>query len=149
MANSQPSTRYGADNAQGASYKRREEMGVISDARKLLKHTYTKARNQQTFPKKDRRLADEMFSEALAVVTYLTEANEYRLDNPAERDQRLVAQKAALRSLRLLIANIELAHEILQGLDDGAFEFWAKLAVSVKNQAAAWYKSDTRRASQM
>lgn len=145
MENDQPSRQYGAGNVRG----KRVEMDVICNARKLLKHTYTKVRNQQVFPKKDRRLADEMFSEALAALTYLTEANEYRLDQKSERELRFAAQREALRKLRLLIANIELAHDILQGLDDSAFDFWAKLAASVKNQAAAWYKSDSQRAAKM
>lgn len=125
------------------------EMQVIVDAKALQRHSYTKVRNQNIFPKKDRMLSDLIFSEACAVVVELTTANDYRLDDPKERELRLSAQRSALRNLRLLIANIELSHEILSGLDDNAFSFWAKMAASVKNQAAAWYKSDKQRAGNL
>lgn len=148
MGDAQPSSSYSQTNAQ-SDRGSRKEMDVIINARKLLRHSYAKVRNQQTFPKKDRRLADEIFSEALAVVADLTEANEYRLAEKSERERRFEAQRSALRHLRLLIANIELAHDILQGLGENAFSFWAQLAATVKNQAAAWYKSDTRRAASM
>ena len=124
-------------------------MNVIIDARKLLCHSYAKTRNQKIFPKKDRRLADKIFYEALEVVADLTEANEYRLAEKSERERRFEAQRSALRHLRLLIANIELSYETLQGLGEDAFSYWAQLAASVKNQAAAWYKSDTNRAASM
>lgn len=122
-------------------------MDVIINARALLRHTYAKVRNQQTFPKKDRRLADMIFSEALEIVANLTEANEFRIDDQREREQRFALQRSALRNLHLLISNIELAHDVLSGLNDNAFDYWAKLAAEVKKQAAGWYKSDTRRAA--
>lgn len=124
-------------------------MQVITDAKELRKHTYKKVRNLNIFPKKDRLLADKMFREACELVTDLMEANDHLLNDPEERDLRFRAQRSALRNCRKLIDDIELAHEILAGLGDDAFAYWAKLAAGVKNQTAAWYKSDRERAAKM
>lgn len=124
-------------------------MQVITDAKELQRHTYKKVRNLNVFPKKDRMLADQMFSEACAIVVDLMAANDHLLNDPEEREQRFKAQRSALRNCRLLINDIELAHELLSGLDDDAFAYWSTKAAGVKNQTAAWYKSDRERAAKM
>ena len=124
-------------------------MQVITDAKELRKHTYKKVRNTNIFPKKDRLLADKMFGEAAELVADLMEANDHLLNDPEERDQRFRAQRSALRNCRKLIDDIELAHEILAGLGDDAFAYWAKLAAGVKNQTAAWYRKDRERAAKL
>lgn len=124
-------------------------MQVITDAKELRKHTYKKVRNTTIFPKKDRMLADKMFQEASDLVADLLEANDHLLNDPEERAERFRMQRSALRNCRKLIDNIELAHEILPGLGDDAFSYWAKLAAGVKNQTAAWYKKDRERAAKL
>ena len=124
-------------------------MQVITDAKELQRHTYKKVRNLTVFPKKDRMLADQMFREACALVVDLMAANDYLLNDPEEREKRFKAQRSALRNCRLLINDIELAHELLSGLDDDAFTYWATKAAGVKNQTAAWYKKDRERAAKL
>lgn len=124
-------------------------MQVITDAKELRKYTYKKVRNLNVFPKKDRMLADKMFREACELVADLMAANDHLLNNPEDRELRFKAQRSALRNCRLLIDDIELAHDILPGLGDDAFTYWSRLAAGVKNQTAAWYKSDRERAAKM
>ena len=124
-------------------------MQVITDAKELRKHTYKKVRNVTIFPKKDRMLADRIFSEAGDLVADLLEANDFILSDPADQELRFRAQRSALRNCRKLIDNIELAHELFSALGDDAFTYWAKLAAGVKNQTAAWYKKDKERAANM
>ena len=124
----------------------REKLKVITAAETLEAHTYRKCRNVKVFPKKDRGgLPNRMVNEACDVFSCISEANDLDLRVPEERRERLYLQRKALTRLRLLMHHIEVVHDNRQiGADE--FEYWGGLAKSVRNQAAAWHKSDKARA---
>lgn len=124
----------------------REKLKVITAAETLEAHTYRKCRNVKVFPKKDRGgLPSRMVNEACDVFSMLTEANDLDLREREERRERLYLQRKALTRLKLLMHHIEVVHENRQ-IDADEFEYWGGLAKSVRNQAAAWHKSDKARA---
>lgn len=125
--------------------KRTEKFRVIVDAEKLEMHTYIKCRNLHIFPKKDRGgLPVRMMNEASDILADIMDANDLDLRIDEERALRRNLQRHALRRCRLLIHHIELTYK-LTALDDSAFAYWAKLANDVRNQVAAWLKSDKSR----
>ena len=125
------------------------EMRVITDAKELKKYTYIKVRNIKVFPKKDRLLAAQMLKEATDLVTDLKSANDHLLADPLERRQRFMDQRSALRNARNLADDIELAHDILDGVTEDVFAYWAQLVSTVIGRTAAWYKKDRDRASRI
>lgn len=125
--------------------KRAERFRVLIDAEKLEEHTYVKCRNLHIFPKKDRgALPTRMMNEVSDILADIMDANDMNLQIDEERELRRQLQRHALRRCRLLIHHIELTHK-LTALDDGSFAYWAKMANDVKNQIAAWLKSDQSR----
>jgi hypothetical protein len=126
-----------------------KEMEVITEAKKLEKHTLILTGNEKHYPKKYRiTLCARMQNEAFETVACLTEANDMDMRRQGERELRLRSHRAAIRNCRALIHHIELSFE-LRFIDSGSFAFWAKMANSVRNMAAAWYKSDKNRAERL
>lgn len=125
------------------------EMQVITDAKELKKYTYIKVRNLKIFPKKDRLLASQMLLEATNLLAALKSANDHYLTDQEEKRQRFSDQRAALRYARNLADDIELAHDLLDGVTDDVFSYWAQLAATVIGRTAAWYKKDRDRASRI
>ncbi len=129
--------------------RRARELRVIVDAKALELHTYVKCRSQKVFPKKDRGgLPSRMMDEATEAVSDMMDANDYDLRDAGERKLRLSMQRAALRSLRRLSHHIEMARE-LKCISEDEFAYWSRMAVSVRNQCAAWHKSDKRRCADL
>jgi hypothetical protein len=126
-----------------------KEMEVITEAKKLEKHTLILTSNEKHYPKKYRiSLCARMQNESFDVVSYLAEVNDMDLKRPTERELRFRAHRAAIRNCRALIHHIELSFD-MKFIDSDSFAFWAKMANSVRNMAAAWYKSDKNRAERM
>jgi len=122
------------------------ELKVLTEARKLEKHTLILTGNEKRFPKKYRvTLCARMQVEAFDIVSNITEANDYKLSEKEERHLRLMAQRAALRNCRNLINHIELAFN-MRFIDSGSFSYWSNMANATRNMLAAWYKSDKNRA---
>lgn len=122
-------------------------MKVVTKAKALELYTIRKTDNGRVYPKKYRfSLVNRIQDAALDITDALLEANDLTLDDETERAQRFRAQRTAMRNCRKLIRLIELSHE-LEIIDDKVFAYWGTQAADVKNMAAAWYKSDTRRAA--
>lgn len=122
------------------------EMQVVTKAKELELHSMRKSDNPKCFPKKYRfSLVSRIQDEALNITDALLEVNDLLLGDEVERPMRFRAHRTALRACRKLLRLIELSHD-LGRIDDAAFAYWAELAASVKNMAAAWYKSDLERA---
>jgi hypothetical protein len=129
--------------------ERMKEMEVITEAKRLEKHTLTLTSNEKRYPKKYRvTLCARMQNEAFDILGCLTEVNDMDLKQPIERELRFRAHRAAIRNCRALIHHIELSFD-MKFVDSDSFDFWAKMANSVRNMAAAWYKSDKNRAERM
>lgn len=129
--------------------RRARELRVIVDAKALELHTYVKCRSHKVFPKKDRGgLPSRMMDEATEAVSDMMDANDYDLRDAGERKLRLSMQRAALRSLRKLSHHIEMARE-LKCISEDEFAYWSRMAVNVRNQCAAWHKSDKRRCADL
>jgi hypothetical protein len=122
------------------------ELKVLTEARELEKHTLIITGNEKRFPKKYRvTLCARMQSEASDIVSGITEANDYMLNNKDERPLRFTAQRSAMRNCRNLINHIELAYK-MRFIDSASFSHWSKMTDTVRNMLAAWYKSDRNRA---
>jgi len=122
------------------------ELKVLTEARKLEKHTLIITGNEKRFPKKYRiTLCARMQVEAFDVVSNITEANDYSLNKKDEQDLRFTTQRSAMRNCKNLINHIELSYS-MRFIDSASFSFWSNMANSVRNMLAAWYKSDKNRA---
>lgn len=122
------------------------ELKVLTEARKLEKHTLIITGNEKRFPKKYRiTLCARMQVEAFDVVSNITEANDYSLNKKDEQNLRFTAQRSAMRNCKNLINHVELAYS-MHFIDAASFAYWSNMANSVRNMLAAWYKSDKNRA---
>ena len=125
------------------------EMQVLTKAKELELHSIRKSDSSKCFPKKYRfTLVSRIQDEALNITDALLEVNDLLLSDEIERPMRFRAHGTALRACRKLLRLIELSHE-LGRIDDDAFAYWSTMASDVRNMAAAWYKSDMRRAQEM
>lgn len=120
-------------------------MKVLTKAKELEKHTYTKTRSEKHFPKKDRvTLVNRLQQAASDIVDYLDEVNDHSLNEEPGRTERFQTHRNALRACRRLLRLIELTHTIgIIGEDE--FAYWGSMAADVKNMSAAWYKADMNR----
>ncbi len=151
MGSNGHSRQYDRGGAQRPPYGRDKlpEMEVITEAKKLEKHTLILTSNEKRYPKKYRiTFVNRIQAEALDVTGDLMEANDLLLNDDTERELRFRAQRSALRNCRRLIHHIEISHEMGM-IDAGSFEYWARLANNVRNMAAAWYQSDKKRAAKI
>jgi len=122
------------------------ELKVLTEARKLEKHTLIITGNEKRFPKKYRiTLCARMQVEAFDVVSNITEANDYSLNRKDEQNLRFMAQRSAMRNCKNLINHVELAYS-MKFMDAASFAYWSNMANTVRNMLAAWYKSDKNRA---
>jgi hypothetical protein len=125
------------------------EMEVITEAKKLERHTLILTSNEKRYPKKYRiTFVNRIQAEALDITGDLMEANDLLLNDEVERELRFRAQRSALRNCRRLIHHIETSLDMGM-IDAGSFEYWAKMANDVRNMAAAWYQSDKKRAAKI
>lgn len=132
----------------GGRERRVKELRVIVDAKELELYTYVKCRSSKVFPKKDRGgLPSRMMDEATEAVSDMMDANDLDLRDAEECRLRLSLQRSALRSLRKLSHHIEMAME-LRCISEDEFAFWSNMAVGVRNQCAAWHRSDKGRCAQ-
>jgi hypothetical protein len=124
-----------------------KEMEVVTEAKKLEYHTLVITGNEKRYPKKYRfSIVNRMQDYAMNIIGDLMEANDASLNDPAERQVRIQLQRTALRNCRLLLHYIEVSHK-LHFIDSDSFEYWAKMANSVRNMIGAWYLSDKNRVS--
>ena len=129
--------------------KKLPEMQVLTKAKELELHSIRKSDSSKCYPKKYRfTLVSRIQDEALNITDALLEVNDLLLSDEIERPMRFRAHRTALRACRKLLRLIELSHE-LGRIDDDAFAYWSTMASDVRNMAAAWYKSDMRRAQEM
>ena len=112
--------------------KKLPEMQVLTKAKELELHSIRKSDSSKCYPKKYRfTLVSRIQDEALNITDALLEVNDLLLSDEIERPMRFRAHRSALRACRN---------------DDDAFAYWSTMASDVRNMAAAWYKSDMRRA---
>jgi len=123
------------------------EMEVVTEAKKLEHHTMTITSNEKRYPKKYRFcMVNRMQEYALNIIGDLMEANDMSLSDHGERPLRLRLQRSALRNCRLLLHYIELSYN-MEFINAESFEYWSKMANSVRNMIGAWYLSDKNRVS--
>ena len=122
------------------------ELKVLTEARNLEEHTLILTGNEKRYPKKYRvTLCNRMQDEASEIVSCITDANSFNLTKADEREKRFEKQLEGLHNCKKLINHIELSHK-MRFLDAGSFSYWSKMANTVRNMLAAWYKSDKNRA---
>lgn len=122
------------------------EMQVMTKAKELELHSIRKSDSSKCYPKKYRfTLVNRIQNEALNITDALLEVNDLLLNDDFERPERFRAHRSALRACRKLLRLIELSHD-LGLIDNDAFAYWSTMASDVRNMAAAWYKSDMKRA---
>lgn len=118
---------------------------IIVDAEKLEEHTYRKCRSTRVFPKKDRgALPNVMTNEAIEILGDVIEANDCSLKVEEERNLRAKLQRRAMRKCKVLEHHIRVIHRV-GNIDSAEYEYWACMAEGLRNQIAAWRKSDRQR----
>jgi hypothetical protein len=121
------------------------KMAVIRQAEDLEIYTARAIFNYKVFPKKYRPVfTSSILSLVFEINDSITSANELDLRIPNERSIRLECQRRALRSCKKLINRINTAF-CLKIIDEGKFETWMKMIISVKRLTGAWVKSDEKR----
>ena len=126
-----------------------KEMGVITKAKDLMKHTFTMTANTDRFPKKYRfSICARIENLSIDIYQKLVRANECDVTDAAERRERAELQMDAIVSCKLLNTLIELAHDLKAiELQTKSVTYWGGLVVEVKKMTAAWRNSDKRNAA--
>lgn len=121
------------------------DLTVITKAKDLLNHTLMLTNNTNHFPKKVRfTICQRMQNTCLDILHDIIAANEIYPKTPEEARRRADLQREAMTNCKILLTFLDIALE--QGyIDMQRCEYWAKLAVDVKNLTASWYKKDSAR----
>jgi hypothetical protein len=136
------SYREGAASTPGGEHAK---MAVVRQAEELEIYTAAAVFNYKIFPKKYRPVfASSILSLVFEINDSITSANELDLRIPNERSARSECQRTALRACKKLINRINTAFR-MKIIDEGKFEYWIKMIISVKRLTGAWIKSDERR----
>ena len=123
------------------------ELQVIVLAKRLMKHSFKLANNQNRFPKKYRfSLANPIQDDARNIVRYLVMANHLHSGDHEQMKQRLAFQLEAIGLCDLMLLNIEIALDE-HCISDDSCEYWSRLVLDVKKMAAAWRNSDLKKYS--
>jgi hypothetical protein len=123
----------------------REKMAVLRQAEELEIYTARAVFNYKVFPKKYRPVfTSSILSLVFEINDSITSANELDLRIPNERSARSECQRTALRACKKLINRVNTAFH-LKIIDEGKFEYWQKMIISVKRLTGAWVKSDEKR----
>jgi hypothetical protein len=121
------------------------KMAVVRQAEELEIYTARAIFNYKVFPKKYRPVfTSSILSLVFEINDSITGANELDLRIPNERNARAECQRTALRACKKLINRINTAFH-LKVIDEGKFEYWIKMIISVKRLTGAWIKSDEKR----
>lgn len=110
---------------------------------KLLKYTYERMKDK-TFPKGERWImAKAIWDACVGAHANILKANNIRVKNPVEAQERVLAEEIAVGNLDTMISLIDTCH-MTDTISDDRAEYWTGLATDTQNLAKAWLKAQAQ-----
>lgn len=120
----------------------RQELTVITKAKKLMEYTFTITNSENRFPKKIRyTLVQRLQDLSMEIVEMLYSANDVGNITDAEKRDRRRYQKLALTKLNMMMCLAEYSYN-RQHINAKSLEYWTGLIRDVRIMTASWIKSD-------
>jgi len=120
----------------------RQDLTVITKAKKLMEYTFTITNSENRFPKKIRyTLVQRLQDLSMEIVEMLYSANDVGNITESERQDRRKYQKLALTKLNMMMCLAEYSYN-RQHINAKNLEYWTGLIRDVRIMTASWIKSD-------
>lgn len=123
------------------------KLEVCVKALDLASYTLKITANKKIFAEElQRSLTDKITGTALDIWTNVWTANNVRVKEEGDLDERLRLQQEAARLCNILLSLIELAGKVFH-LTSKRVSYWTGKTVEVRNMIRAWRESDRKRYS--
>lgn len=120
----------------------RQELTVITKAKKLMEYTFVITNSENRFPKKIRyTLVQRLQDLSMEIIEMLYNANDVGNITEQERLSRRKYQKLALTKCNMMMCLVEFSYN-KQYINSKSLEYWTGLVRNVRILTAAWIKSD-------
>ena len=121
------------------------KLQVIEASKNMLRYTYDRVRDK-TFPKADKWIMPKsIWEQVVSAHTKIIRANEIRVDNAQDAEERLLLQKEAVGHLCAAASLIDTIHMCGVISDDRA-DYWSGLVNKTYAYCKAWHKKDRENA---
>ena len=111
----------------------------------LAEYSIRACHNEKIFPKRSRSaLANRIVDSVVLIHSNVYKANNTYVASKDDAEYRLNLQKDAIREIKELPPNIELAYHLF-GIEGRKIDYWVGLILEEEELLKKWHKSDKKR----
>lgn len=122
-------------------------MEAHTKAIELARYSIKACHNEKIFPKRSRRaLANRIIDSVVLIHSNVYKANDTYVSDKNDAKYRLELQKEAIREIKELPPNIELAYHLFN-IEGRKIDYWVGLILEEEELLKKWHKADKKRFS--